>query len=142
MRLRRLRGLSQHQLARKLKTSQPAVARIESGRCNVRLSTLVELGSALDAAVFIDLVPGELLASRSEHWWTTLAGPEIAPATPLTLIQNNLTLTVNVIAQPSSAALNRIDQAPTIPLNLSQYLSTGAATIGPSEDTLAATEDE
>ncbi|ANO57353.1 MULTISPECIES: helix-turn-helix domain-containing protein [Pseudomonas] len=42
------KGLSQMQLAERLQTSQPQVAKIESGKVDPQYSTLVKLGAALD----------------------------------------------------------------------------------------------
>ncbi|MGH7621119.1 MAG: helix-turn-helix domain-containing protein [Gemmatimonadaceae bacterium] len=78
MRLRRLRGMSQQQLARKLGTKQPAVARLESGTANPRLSTIVELAEALGATVRIEMEPVEHLGRRQFEprvvpWWESFA---------------------------------------------------------------------
>jgi UDP-N-acetylglucosamine 1-carboxyvinyltransferase len=48
---RKQRGLTQHQLAEALKTSQSAVARIEQGRQNVSLEILARIGTALDTGL-------------------------------------------------------------------------------------------
>jgi transcriptional regulator with XRE-family HTH domain len=70
IRLRRLRGLNQTELAKKMRTKQPAIARIESGDANVRLETLVELAQALNTTVRLDLIPIEFLGSlQSPRWW-------------------------------------------------------------------------
>lgn len=72
LRLRRLRGLSQAQLAKKLGTQQPAIARLESGTGNPRLSTVVELAEALGATVRVEMTPLELAAAnrpRMVPWW-------------------------------------------------------------------------
>jgi ribosome-binding protein aMBF1 (putative translation factor) len=45
---RRAHGLSQTQLAARMRTSQSAVARIESGDADVRLSTLERYATALE----------------------------------------------------------------------------------------------
>lgn len=70
LRLRQRRGLSQEALAEQLGTRQPAIARLESGTANPRLSTLAELARALDAVVRIDFVPCEI-AQRDlpDRWW-------------------------------------------------------------------------
>jgi transcriptional regulator with XRE-family HTH domain len=73
IRLRRLRGISQADLARRMGTQQPAIARLESGEANVRLSTLRELAVALDATVRIELEPFEMVANRIRNsWWKQL----------------------------------------------------------------------
>lgn len=46
--LRRRRGLSQTEVAERMGTSQSALARLESGRSDVRLSTIVRYTEALD----------------------------------------------------------------------------------------------
>lgn len=52
---RRAKGMSQTQLADKMGTSQPAVARLEAGATNARLSTLLRYAQALDLELSIDL---------------------------------------------------------------------------------------
>lgn len=47
MELREHEGLSQAELAEKLGTSQSAIARLESGRSNTTLSTLIDVAYAL-----------------------------------------------------------------------------------------------
>lgn len=72
IRLRRRRGMTQQELADRMHTQQPAVARIESGQSNMRLSTLVELARALDAVVSLDLEPQEITAyckGPRLKWW-------------------------------------------------------------------------
>lgn len=46
--LRRKRGLSQTDIAERMGTSQSALARVESGRSDVRLSTVARYAEALD----------------------------------------------------------------------------------------------
>lgn len=48
---RRILGLSQTQVAARMGTSQSAVARIETGHADVRLSTLERYAAALGSAV-------------------------------------------------------------------------------------------
>ncbi len=56
--LRRRRGMSQAQLAKRTGVSQPMIAKFESGRFqNVTLRTLVRTARALGAAIRIDIVP-------------------------------------------------------------------------------------
>ena len=71
IRVRRARGLSQAELAERMRTKQPQIARIESGSANVRLSTLSELAEALDAVVTIDVRPVELTDAfqLTSRWW-------------------------------------------------------------------------
>ena len=54
--LRTRRGLSQAQLARRLGVSQPAIAKLESGRVkNLQLRTLVRWATALGGHVRVEL---------------------------------------------------------------------------------------
>ena len=56
--LREKRGLTQRQLAKLLGTSQPNVAKLESGRVkNLGVKTLVKCAQALGASVSIRLAP-------------------------------------------------------------------------------------
>lgn len=73
VRLRRLRGLTQKELARGMQTWQPVVARIEAAGANVRLSTLKTLGEALNARVRIWLEPAEYRFPHCPPWWECLA---------------------------------------------------------------------
>ena len=47
--LRRRRGLTQTEVAARMGTSQSALARLESGQADVRVSTLARYAAALDA---------------------------------------------------------------------------------------------
>lgn len=49
--LRRSRGLSQTEVAARMGTSQSALARLESGQADVRVSTLARYAEALDADI-------------------------------------------------------------------------------------------
>lgn len=49
--LRMGKGWSQHQLAEAMNTSQPQIARIESGRLDPQLSTLIKLSEALGVGI-------------------------------------------------------------------------------------------
>lgn len=49
--LRRRRGLSQTEVAARMGTSQSALARLESGRADVRVSTLARYAAALDTDI-------------------------------------------------------------------------------------------
>lgn len=64
-RLRILRGLSQEQLAIKVGTRQPSIARLESGKATPNLDFLRRVAAALDAQVEIRIVPAE--ARTSAH---------------------------------------------------------------------------
>lgn len=52
---RKQRGLTQAELAKKLKISQQIISRIESGRENVSLQTLKKITDGLDAQLSIDI---------------------------------------------------------------------------------------
>ena len=63
--LREKRGLTQRQLAKLLGTSQPYVAKLESGRVkNLGVRTLVKCARALGASVSIRMVPARPRRSR------------------------------------------------------------------------------
>lgn len=49
--LRRRRGLSQTEVAARMGTSQSALARLESGQADIRVSTLSRYAAALDADI-------------------------------------------------------------------------------------------
>jgi ribosome-binding protein aMBF1 (putative translation factor) len=51
--LREAHGLSQSELARRMGTTQPAIARLEAGRVAPRLETLDRVASALDVRLVI-----------------------------------------------------------------------------------------
>jgi len=70
--------MSQAQLARKLGTKQPAVARLESGKGNPRLSTIVDLAAALGATMRVDMEPLEAVTQRPRKasWWEPLGAVE------------------------------------------------------------------
>ena len=58
--LRRRKGLSQRQLAKTLGVSQPAIAKIESGKVkNLELRTLVRYATALGGSVKIEVRRGK-----------------------------------------------------------------------------------
>jgi transcriptional regulator with XRE-family HTH domain len=63
--LRELSGLSRSRLAARSRTSQPAIARLESGRHVPSVNTLLKIASACG----MHLVVG--LADRSEMWPTS-----------------------------------------------------------------------
>lgn len=56
-RLRILQGLTQEELAEKVGTRQPSIARLESGRSLPSLSFLEKIAEALDAEMEIRIVP-------------------------------------------------------------------------------------
>lgn len=55
--LRILRGLTQEQLAEKVGTKQPSIARLESGRSTPNLDFLQRVAEALNTQVEIRIVP-------------------------------------------------------------------------------------
>ena len=58
--LREKRGLTQRQLAKLLGTSQPYVAKLESGRVkNLGIRTLVKCARALGASVWMTMEPSK-----------------------------------------------------------------------------------
>lgn len=58
-RLRLLRGLTQGQLAKRIGTQQPSIARLESGKKNPDIPFLRQIAKALNARVEIRLIPLE-----------------------------------------------------------------------------------
>ncbi len=56
-RLRILKGLTQAQLAERVGTRQPSIARLENGTSVPSLSFLQKIASALDARIEVKLVP-------------------------------------------------------------------------------------
>ena len=63
--------MSQAQLAKRMKTKQPAIARLESGRSNTELETLVSAARALGAVVRVEITPEELVFREplTQRWW-------------------------------------------------------------------------
>ncbi|OIO31496.1 MAG: hypothetical protein AUJ18_06065 [Candidatus Hydrogenedentes bacterium CG1_02_42_14] len=53
--IRKQKGLTQKQLAEKMKVSQQLISRMESGRDNVSLITIKRLVSSLGGAISIDI---------------------------------------------------------------------------------------
>jgi len=56
-RLRMKRGLTQQELAERIGTQQPSIARIESGRFRPSMAMLERIASALDADLRVTLTP-------------------------------------------------------------------------------------
>ena len=56
---RQAHGLSQTEVAARMGTSQSAVARLESGRGDVRLSTLTRYAQAVETSIQFSLQPRE-----------------------------------------------------------------------------------
>ena len=62
-RLRQMRHLSQAELARKVKTTQQTISRLEDLRNGaVNLKTLARIAAVLRARLSIDFIPGEISA--------------------------------------------------------------------------------
>ncbi|NNH70659.1 helix-turn-helix transcriptional regulator [Nocardia uniformis] len=56
---RRAAGLSQTEIAARMHTSQSAVARLEAGQVDVRISTLERYAAAIGSRITWQLGPGE-----------------------------------------------------------------------------------
>ena len=56
-RLRLIRGLTQAELAARIGTQQPSIARIESGRITPSIALLRKIGEALGARLEVSLIP-------------------------------------------------------------------------------------
>jgi transcriptional regulator with XRE-family HTH domain len=68
--LRRVRGMSQAEVADAIGTSQPAIARMESAQeNNITLSTLQKLIVALKGRFRISISPVEVPVRRNTPWW-------------------------------------------------------------------------
>jgi transcriptional regulator with XRE-family HTH domain len=65
-RLRILRGLTQQQLAERVGTRQPSIARLESGREEPKLGFLRRVAEALGAKVEVRIVPLEETGAASK----------------------------------------------------------------------------
>jgi transcriptional regulator with XRE-family HTH domain len=72
--LRRYRRESQKSLAKKVGTSQSAIARIEGGDENITLDTLQRLICALRGRLQVSIPPAEISVSKRSLWWETLGG--------------------------------------------------------------------
>jgi transcriptional regulator with XRE-family HTH domain len=73
--LRRYRGTSQKALAELVGTSQPAIARIESGQENITLDTLKRIAHALDGRIFVSIHPADHEFHAPRSWWEELDLP-------------------------------------------------------------------
>lgn len=89
-------------------TQQPAIARLESGKGNPRVRTLIDLAKALDATVRVSIEPVELLGREAWRgaWWEREVSMNpfgsIGPSTSYHFVQNN---TINVfVATPGLIA--------------------------------------
>lgn len=112
LRLRRLRGLTQEELAERMGTKQPAIARLERGHENTTLKTLVAVAEALDATVRIDLDPVELLGREPQYarWWERMSAP-IVTWQALSPSGATVCVTTAVWSEPARGM-------PTVPANL------------------------
>jgi len=70
--LRRYRGLTQAEVAKRAETSQPKVARAESGDSNLTVSTLSRYISALRGRLRFSIEPEELELPQFPVWWDCL----------------------------------------------------------------------
>ena len=100
IRLRRLREMTQAELAEKVGTKQPAIARIERGKANVGIETLKRIAEALDAAVRLDIEPWEVVCKEfpSARWWERAfpAHEHHSRVTEITFIETRYHVTVNL----------------------------------------------
>jgi transcriptional regulator with XRE-family HTH domain len=67
--LRRYREWSQADVAKRMGTSQSAIARIEAGQENITLATLERLINALQGRFQVSIQPAELNSGRFTPWW-------------------------------------------------------------------------
>jgi hypothetical protein len=67
--LRKFRAESQHQLAAAAGTSQPRIARIESGAENITLGALKKLVVALKGRFRVSISPAEIAVPHCPDWW-------------------------------------------------------------------------
>jgi transcriptional regulator len=82
--LRRYRGLTQQALAKKVKTSQAAVARMEGARENITLRTLEKVVSALDGRLQFAIAPAEVHLPMLPNWWDLISSHRIDARVPYT----------------------------------------------------------
>ncbi|MCC6245442.1 MAG: helix-turn-helix domain-containing protein [Gemmatimonadaceae bacterium] len=118
IRLRRFRGFTQQQVADRLGTGQPAIARHESATSNLRCSTLESLAEALGGVVRVDLIPEECehLRRQFPRWWTVLDGLSRAATYEWTF--------------KASAVLRQLDSQPdfeTLSAHREEYIATRQA---------------
>ena len=73
VRLRKHRGLTQAELAERVGTSQPKVARIEGADENVTLRTIERLTNALDGRIRFGIEPAEIQIPHMPPWWDLCA---------------------------------------------------------------------
>lgn len=121
--------MSQSQLAKKIGTSQPNIARLESGRCNARLSTIVDLSKALDAYVWLELAPIELAHDRASHWWTESQTPSQSSEPATLMVQNNVSVMINFCGPIGSVMSPSEATAVPIAIDVSRLLGSRTAEV-------------
>ena len=77
--LRRYRDLTQGRLAKRVKTSQAAIARIEGASENITLRTLERLVGALKGRLQLSISPAEVHLPTLPEWWDLIAHRVEAP---------------------------------------------------------------
>jgi len=65
--IRKQNGLTQKQLAGKMKISQQLISRIEKGRENISVITLKKVASALNSKIFLDIKQGGSAVGKSQQ---------------------------------------------------------------------------
>jgi transcriptional regulator with XRE-family HTH domain len=76
IRLRRSEGMSQAQLADAMKTSQPAIAKLESGEANFEIETVERAVQALNGRFDVSISPARMNLAPRTPWWELLAATE------------------------------------------------------------------
>lgn len=71
--LRRYRELTQEALAKRVKTSQAAIARVEGACENVTLRTLEKIVTALEGRLQLSISPAEVHLPTLPNWWDLIA---------------------------------------------------------------------
>ena len=69
-RLRRAQGMSQAELAKAMKTSQPLIARLESGEENFTADTLQRAVDALNGRFDVSISPAQMNLQPRTPWWS------------------------------------------------------------------------
>ncbi len=77
--LRKMRGLSQQELADKAQTTQAVISRLENASVRCSLQTVMRLADALDAAVDVRLIPIEELSEPSHSQELNIDSQDINP---------------------------------------------------------------
>lgn len=65
--MRHAAGLSQHEVAERMGTSQPAVARLEAGQVDARMSTVQRYAAAVGAQLGLTEQPNRHTGEQGEH---------------------------------------------------------------------------